>query len=989
MKDPHRLFPRGLGFALLLLLAVSNLGAQQTATGTLRGQIKDEFGGVIVGATVSVVDAAGRDKNTTTDADGSFTMTGLAPGTYIVRVVAPGFAFYENTEVAVAAGRNEPLAIALGVSLEKEEVTVAADSGISTASESNADAIVLRDKDIAALPEDPEDLAAALSALAGPSAGPNGGQIYVDGFTGGRLPPKESIREVRISQNPLNAENDRPGFGRVDILTRPGMDRFRGSANTSFADEAFNSRNPFSPTRADYQSRIYGFSLSGPVVAKKASFFVDFQRRAEDDNDVITATLLDPATLAPTSFNQAVLTPRRFTTISPRFDYAFNQNNTLVARYSYTKSSNLGGIGGFNLLSRAVEFASEDHNLQLTETAVLNASTINETRFQYSHARREQTGDNGAPTIQALDAFTGGGASVGLSSYTENRWELQNYTTHTRGAHTLRFGARLRGVKLTDIADSNFNGTFTFTSLAEYSSAIQGSGAVPAQFTISGGDPEARVSQYDFGGFIQDEWKLRPNLSVTLGLRYENQSNISSHFNLAPRVFFAWAPGGATTGSMFGGGNQPKFVIRGGFGMFYDRFNENGALQAIRFGELGQQRYTITNRTPQERDILDNAIFTPTGVSNVPTVAQLSSFLVPRALTVVDDNLQAPRTLLSAIQIERQLPKNWTVFGVFFNYRTQRVFRQRNINAFLPGTYNPDVAGSGVRPDRSRGDIYQYESTGRFNDYRLQVGVRNQLRPGFSLFANYNTGKATSDSDCVFGNLGGCFPADPYDLGGENGRVAFFARHQVFIGGNIAVPKLKLSINPFITARTGQFFNIITGSDRNGDGIFNDRPAFADAQTPAADLRVTRFGSFDIRPKAGQAIVPRNYGEGPGFFAINLGISRTFGFGSLPGRAAAAPTSGAAQGGGATVVRTAGGPGGPGGGPGGGGLSGGGGEKRYSLTFSLNIQNLLNRVNFATPNGNLSSPFFGEATRIVGSFGGFGGTAGGNRKIQASARFNF
>ncbi len=980
MRVPPSIFRRGLCFALLLLFTVSNASAQQRA-GTLRGQIKDEFGGVIVGATVNATDANGLAKNTTTDAEGNFTLGGLVPGKYVVRVVAPGFAFYENAEVEVSAGRNEPQAIVLGVALEKEEVTVAAEAGINTTSESNADAIVLRGKDIEALPDDPDDLAAVLSALAGPSAGPNGGQIYVDGFEGGRLPPKASIREVRVSQNPLNAENDRPGFGRVDILTRPGMDRFRGSVNTTFADEAFNSRNPFSPTRADYQSRIYGFNLSGPVVAKKASFFVDFQRRGEDDNDVITATVLDPTSLAPTGFNLAVLTPRRFTTFSPRFDYAINQNHTLVARYSYTRSSNLGGIGGFSLLSRAVEFSSMDHNIQLTETAVLNATTINETRFQYTRSRREQTGDNSTPGIQVLDSFTGGGASVGLSFNSENRWELQNYTTHTRGTHTLRFGARLRGVKLTDFADNNFNGTFTFTSLDQYRAAVQGGGAIPSQFTISGGEPEARVSQYDVGGFVQDEWKIRPNVLLTLGLRYENQSNISSHLNLAPRIFFAWAPGGSTTGSMMGGGNQPKFVIRGGFGMFYDRFNENGTLQSIRFGGDGQQRFIVSDPA-----ILNRVVFTPTGVlaSTVPTVGELATFLQPQALTRVADDLQAPRSTIAAVQVERQLPKNWTIFGVFFNFRTQRVFRQRNINAFLPGTYDParrGEPGNGARPDNTQGDIYQYESTGSFNDYRLQMGVRNQLRPGFSVFANFNTGRATSDTDCVFGGFGGCFPADSYDLSSENGRVSFFARRQVFVGGNIAVPKLKLSISPFITARTGQFFNIITGSDRNGDGIFNDRPAFADAQTPAADLRVTEWGNFDIRPKSGQTIIPRNYGEGPGFFAVNLSISRTFGFGNLPGAAAAAPSSSTPQGGG--PVRTAGGPGG--GAPG----AGGGGEKRYSLTLSVNIQNALNRVNFATPNGNLSSPFFGESTRIVGSFGGFGGTAGGNRKIQASARFNF
>jgi len=1033
-----RIFGGGLALTLLLSMAAAPAWARQ-ATTTLRGQVSDDFGGSIVGATVTAVNAAGVERTATTNGDGVFTITGLAPGKYTVRALAGGFALYEQQEVEVAAGGRSTLDIKLSVALEKEEVTVAAEGGISTASESNADALVLRGKDLEALPDDPEDLTAALSALAGPSAGPNGGQIYIDGFTGGRLPPKEAIREVRINQNPLNAENDSPGFGRIDILTRPGMDKFRGSASFGFADEALNSRNPFLPARTDYQTRTYGFNVSGPVVSKKSSFFFDFQRREEDDNDAIAATIIDPTTLVALPFNAAVLTPRRNLTFSPRFDYAFNQNHTLTARYSYSQFSNLTGVGNFNLLSRAFETESREHNVQLTETAVLNPTTIMETRFQFNRARREQTGDNSLPALNVLESFTGGGAPVGLSFNEESRWELQNYWTQTRGAHTLRWGARLRGVRLTDVASNNYNGTVTFaggfaprldaannvvlgadgrpvldpvTSLERYRRALElqrlgftgaalvQRGAVPSQFTLSAGNPEADVSQTDLGVFIQDEWRLRPNLSLTLGLRYENQSNISSNFNIAPRIFFAWAPGGTSTGTLtpFGGGaGQPKFVIRGGFGMFYTRFNESGTLQADRFSGLpgSQARYVVG-----DPGLLGQIGFTAGGDINpatLPTLDQLTA--LPQTVTRVSDDLQTPRTFLMAVQAERQLPKNWTLFGVFFNYRQQNVFRIRNVNAPLPGTFVlGDPTRRGVRPEAG-GDVYQYESTGRFNDYRLQVGVRNQLRPGFTVFANYSTGKALTDSDCAFGNLGNCFPANSYDLSGEYGRVTFFPRHQVSLGANFAVPVLKLQFNSFLIARSGTFFNITTGQDNNGDGIFNDRPAFADSQTSAADLRSTRFGDFDVNPKAGQTIIPRNLGEGPSLFSVNLGVSRTFGFGTVGGGSRGAASGGGGgggerrgggPGGGGGPVRIAGGPGGPGGGPGSGpGGGAGGSEKRYNLTLSLNFQNLLNRANLAVPVGNLNSPSFGESLRIVGPFGGFGPIAGGNRKVQASVRLNF
>ena len=1002
-------FQRSCGLLLALVLLSCSAAFAQQGTGGIRGQVTDEFGGVILGATVTVVDAAGARRTANTDDEGNFTVTGLAPGKYTVQVAAGGFAFYENTEVNVVAGRREALEIKLGVALEKEEVVVASEAPLDA--NNNADAIVLKGKDLEALPDDPDDLAAALTALAGPSAGPSGGQIYIDGFTGGRLPPKESIREVRVNQNPFNAENDQPGFGRVDILTRPGMDKFRGSASLGFNDESLNSRNVFVGNRDSFQSRLYGLNLSGPVVSKKSSFFVDFQRRGEDDNDVINAIILDPS-LNATSFVQAVQTPRTFTTFSPRFDYAINQNHTLVARYSYTRSENLTGVGGFNLLSRAFTTQFRQHQLQLTETAIINPQVINETRFQYVNNRRASNGDITRPAIQVLDAFTAGGSQA-LLSVDENRWELQNYTTATRSNHVFRFGARLRGVRINDVTQNNFGGTFTFTTLESFRRAVQGlPGGDPAQFTINTGNPEAAVTQYDLAAFIQDEWRLRPNLTLTLGLRYEKQSNIDSKFNFGPRAFFAWAPGGTTTGTInpFGGGGpgQPKFVIRGGFGMFYERFNEQGTLQENRFLVSNQQRFLLTGGA---LDVLNGVLFNADGtVSNMPSAETFQQLNLPQTRTVVDDNLQAPYGMLSAIQVERQLPHGFSVFGVLFTFRQRHNLVLRNTTAPLPGTRRErDANGVPVNDD-----LYQYESSGKFNDLRAFVGLNGRLRNGLSVFVNYQTGNAKSNTDCVFGQLNQCFPANSYDINAEYGRVAFFPRHRVVMGGSFGIPKLKLALNPFVIASTGNFFNITTGRDNNDDGIFRDRPAFADAQTTPADLRETKWGSFDINPKPGQTIIPRNYGEGPSFFSVNLGISRTIGFGDAPGAsAAAAPQGGGGPGGaGAAGARIGGAPGGQRGGPGGGGPGGAGGgrggggggggifggpagntEKRFNLTFSANIQNIFNRTNFGLPVGNLSSPLFGQSLSTSGGFGGpgggGGGTAQGNRRMTLQVRLNF
>src|SRR5207237_4145967 len=234
-----------------------------------RGLVSDAFGAAIVAATVTVTDAAGVEKTAVTNGEGVYTISGLAPGKYVVKATATGFAASDETSDEIATQR-QSLDLTLKVTIEEQKVTIAAETPLSTESTNNANQTLITGKDLDALPDDPDELAAALQALAGPSVGPNGGQIFVDGFSGGRLPPKESIREIRINQNPFAAENDQPS-GRIDILTSPGTDKLRGSMFLNFQDESMNSRNPFAARRTPYQVRHYGGNRGGAVLNKKIS----------------------------------------------------------------------------------------------------------------------------------------------------------------------------------------------------------------------------------------------------------------------------------------------------------------------------------------------------------------------------------------------------------------------------------------------------------------------------------------------------------------------------------------------------------------------------------------------------------------------------------------------------------------------------------------------------------------------------------------------
>ena len=1028
MRHLRRGTRRGLALcAAVLFFNICGVVAQQSL-GTLRGTVRDELGGVIIGATVTAADAAGVEKTAETDEQGNYSFAGLPPGRYAVRINQGGFAAYENLGVEVPAGRTAPLDITLTVAIEQEEVTVTAEAPVGTEAESQAGAVVLRGEDLDALPDDPEDLSEALQALAGPGAGSSedGAQIYVDGFTGGRLPPKESIREIRVNRNPFSAEYDRLGYGRVEIFTKPGTDRYRGQAFFNFNDESLNARSPFAAVRAPYQSRRYGGNISGPLASKRASFFFDFERRETDDNEVVRAVVLDEG-LNQLSFNQSVLTPDRRTTFSPRLDYQLNPTNTLVARYTYEQGERLNeGVSDFNLPTRAYDVENSQHTVQLTETAVINQKVINETRFQFERSRRRQEGGNSLPVIRVLESFTGGGAQNALSSSDQDRFELQNYTSWTAGGHSLKAGARLRADRVRDVSQQNFAGTFTFaggnapqldasgnvvrdaagnpvlvqiTSLERFrrtllfsalgNAEVRARGGGPTQFSISGGNPEAGVTYWDFSPFIQDDWRVRPNLTLSAGLRYERQNLINGDLDFAPRVAFAWSPAADPR-------NQ-RMVVRGGFGIFFQRVNENLALQAARFNGTNQQQFVVTDTSSaflnqSEFDLATvDGVLTPT-VGDVPTPAELTAFQVRQTIRQLAPDIRAPYTMQTAFSVEQQLPYRVTLSVSYIGARTLHVLRSRNVNAPLldaTGRLPLDSAGRAVvvRPNPARGNVFQFESSGVFNQHQLVFNVNNRFSRKFTLFGNYVLNFARSNTDFASN-----FPVNQYDLSGEYGNSFQDTRHRVFIGGAVNALPWGLRLNPTLVANSGRPFNITIGRDLNGDTLFTERPAFA-TDLSRASVRRTAFGDFDLDPQPGSAIIPRNYGRGPTFFSVNMRMSKTFGFGE-------SAAAGAGQGAGGGGRRGGGGRGGRGGGGRGGGGRGGGGESlgggestehRYNLTLSLNVQNLLNHPSLGQPVGNLNSPFFGQAVNGGGrfGFGGGGGQNGGARRVDLQLRFSF
>ena len=403
-------------------------------------------------------------------------------------------------------------------------------------------------------------------------------------------------------------------------------------------------------------------------------------------------------------------------------------------------------------------------------------------------------------------------------------------------------------------------------------------------------------------------------------------------------------------------------------------------MQALRLDGVSQQQFIINGTNP----LLSQPVFTLDGVTNVPTVDQLST-ISPLSSTprIIADDLQAPYTIQTALSVERQLPGRSTLSVYYVASRNLHQIRSRNINAPVcpPGTVCPRAFDElqALRPDPTTGNIYQYESSGVLEQQQLIFSFRTFLNRSFVLFSNYRLGKAKGNSD-------GSFPQYSYDISDEYGSSRLDRRHFFFLGGSIGLPYGGLSLRPFIIAGSGSPFNITAGQDLNGDSIFNDRPTFGQL-ADACSQNGLNTSWCNVAGENANSIIPRNFGRGPSFFTINLGLDKTFGFGSTN------RNTSANQGGNDARRRRGGGIPGTGRrggrrGGGRGGFSRGSERKPYNLTIGIRTYNLLNTNNQNSPVGNINSSLFGQSTS-TGGFFGRGGSSGGNRRIEIRTRFRW
>ena len=950
--------------------APANASAQVVTGGTkVHGTITDPDGELIPGATVTFTPAKGSGRSVKSGSDGTYTIT-VAPGTYTMLVTMPGFASNLMTNLKIPAVASTTLDAKLKIGQENTVVNVEASAvQLSVDPDSNASSTVLQGKDLEALSDDPDELQSELTALAGPAAGPNGGQIYVDGFTGGQLPPKSSIREIRINQNPFSAEYDRLGFGRVEVFTKPGTDKLHGNFQMNGNPSQFNSPNPLATvTQPPYHTIFMFGNLTGPL-SKIASYnFGGSFRQIQDDelvntyivsNPTAPATLCNPGdatcSLSQTPYEYSSYYPQIRADIAPRLDIALGEKNVLTMRYQFVhNTATNASVGNTSLPEYGTNTSAMSNIVQLSDTQTWSSKLINETRFEYEREHTAYDPLSTAPTVSVSGLFTSGGNSAQAESDHQDHYELQNYTSVQLKKNFIRFGGRLRTNREAQSPLQNTNGSFTYASASDYIADT------PSQFSlIVINQPSLKYEVTDLGLYAETDWKPVQNFTLSYGGRYETQNHIKDHRDFAPRVSFAYG--------LFGRKSAPKTVLRGGFGMFYDRFGGNYILNELRYNGTSTSAYTLeqvpTGCTPNDPNFKADCI-----VGQTPATQQTY---------VSAPNLRTPETYQEAIGFDQQLTR---VGSLSVNYlHSQGVHQLATQNIAYPMGLAPDQVPSQPVPAH-----YQYFSEGAFRQDQLIVNGRVATGRHVSLFGYYSLNFAKGNTS---GN--GSDISTPYDINADYGRTGFDVRNRAFIAGSISLPKF-IQLSPFVIAQSGNPYNVTVGEDLNGDTFFNDRPVKVAGVAPNGSTikTINGCGTFAVPGTSGTTgspVAPINDCTGPALFTFNFRLTKTWGFGESR-NAQNNGAGGPGQGGGGHHDH-GGGPGGRGG-PGGGFFGGGGSStgKHYNFALGVQVQNLFNNRDLATPNGTLLSPTFGEQTQLSG---GPYTTNAAVRRISLQASFNF
>jgi hypothetical protein len=778
LSNGSRLSLRRLILLAVILTVIATTGHAQPQANRfpLTGIVLDQTGAAIAGAKVELISGNISQQSVTTDQSGGFTFKRIPPAQYQVRVSSEGF---EPLTVDVTVGSQPlaPLRISLEVASVRLETTVTSgDTQISTEASENKDSIALNEESLSNLPVFDQDYVGAMSRfLDAGSVGTGGVSLVVNGMEVNNLGVSASaIKEIKINQDPYSAEFQRPGRGRIEVTTKPGSPEYHGTFNFTFRDAHLNARDPFALARPPEQRRIFEGVLTGPVRhSKKTSFLLSANRSAEDLQAVVFAQGTGGA------IRENVPAPAHTLLFAAQVSHSFSDTNTMSLRYSYLgESVNNQGVGGTTLPEAGINSHNMEQEITYSQQTVLSPKLVNNFRILLGAERQSAASVTRAPKLVVLDAFTGGGAQADLLR-TEYHAQLMETLSYSTGKHLFKGGVNIPDLSRRGL-DNNLNaaGTFFFSSLADY--LLQR----PFSFTQQQGNGHLVFLEKVIGLFVQDEYHLRKNLMLSMGLRYDWQNYFHDNNNFAPRFSFAYSPD-----------KSRKTVIRGGAGVFYDRTGARPIQDILLFNGSRLRLYVLPN--PGFPD--------PLGTGSTLTAQ-------PFSVTRLDPNVKIPYLIQYSGGVEHQLWKATSLSVSYVGFRGVSQFLSRDINAPLPPVY---VA----RPNPSLGVLREIESAGRRASDSLEITFRGNVTRYFNGMAQYRLASAHDNTSGI-----GYLPPNAYDLSGEWARSDFDRRQRFEMLGTLNPGKL-FNLGVSVSLYSGLPYTLTTGLDEFHTGTANARPA--------------------------------------------------------------------------------------------------------------------------------------------------------------------
>jgi outer membrane receptor protein involved in Fe transport len=646
---------------------------------------------------------------------------------------------------------------------------------------------------------------------------------------------QEVIREFQVVTAGGIAEFGRASAGIVNIITRSGSNRWAGRGYVFFRDDAFDAKNPLAPAKDPLRQWQYGASLGGPIERDRTFLFANVEQTRLDSSSVIT---IQPANVGAVNAGLDAIgyrgprietglfaTGYDTTNVFLKLDHRLSEKALLTARYSYygIASENARNVGGLNAVSRGTALENTDHTLAVNAVVTPSSRLVNETRLLYTRSRLgAPPNDLTGPAVNIAGVASFGTATFSPTVRDIDLYQLSNVTTLARGAHSLKGGAELLWNRLRIEFPGALQGVYTFSSLPSFLAARY------VTYQQAFGEAEQLQSNPNLGFFVQDEWRLRRDLTVNAGLRYDLQflpdPIETDQDNLSPRLGVAWSPGGGRT------------VVRASVGLFYDRIPLRATSNAL---QRDGTKYRVA--------VLP---FGQAGAPVFPDVLPAFPEGLLASITTIDPGIENASAWRTGVQVDRELGANTALSVGYVGVRTSGLILSRNVN--VPTLSAAEAAARGIpnlgRPDPRWANISRFGSLGEARYDGMVVSFRRRFTRSVSGRVSYTLSKAEDDA----GNAFFFTPQDSNDIAGEWGPSDNDQRHRLVVSGSVEGPAdltgfwrvlRGFTLSGVFSYGSALPFNVLTGTDRNNDTSVNDRPAGVGRNSE----RGFDFASLDLR----------------------------------------------------------------------------------------------------------------------------------------------